>query len=69
MLTQAILVGLVGAFGCLDYQLGTLYAFRPLVLCPLVGLVLGGSADRSCRGRKPGAAVHGLDLHRRLRSA
>ena len=41
MLVQAILVGLVGAFGCLDYQLGTLYAFRPLVLCPLVGLVLG----------------------------
>ena len=41
MLTQAILVGLVGAFGCLEYQLGTLYAFRPIVLCPLVGLVLG----------------------------
>ena len=54
MLVQAILVGLVGAFGCLDYQLGTLYAFRPLVMCPLVGLVLG---------------VHGLDLHRRLRAA
>ena len=31
MLVQAILVGLVGAFGCLDYQLGTLYAFRPIV--------------------------------------
>ena len=41
MLTQAILVGLVGAFGCLDYQLGTLYAFRPIVLCPLTGLLLG----------------------------
>ena len=41
MLVQAILVGLVGAFGGLDYQLGTLYAFRPIVLCPLVGLVLG----------------------------
>ena len=41
MLVQAILVGLVGVFGCLDYQLGTLYAFRPIVLCPLVGLVLG----------------------------
>ena len=38
---RQILVGLVGAFGCLDYQLGTLYAFRPIVLCPLVGLVLG----------------------------
>ncbi len=35
MLVQAILVGLVGAFGCLDYQLGTLYAFRPIVLCPI----------------------------------
>lgn len=53
MLVQAILVGLVGAFGCLDYQLGSLYAFRPIVLCPLVGLVLGGPADRSCRRCKP----------------
>ncbi len=41
MLTQAILVGLVAAFDCLDYQLGTLYAFRPIVLSSLVGLVLG----------------------------
>lgn len=41
MLVQAILVGLVGAFGYLDYQLGTLYAFRPIVLCPLVGVMLG----------------------------
>ncbi len=48
MLVQAILVGLVGAFGCLDYQLGTLYAFRPIVLCPLVGLVLG-----TCRPALP----------------
>ena len=69
MLVQAILVGLVGAFGCLDYQLGTLYAFRPIVLCPLVGLVLGDLADRPCRRRQPGVAVHGLDLHRRLRTA
>ena len=69
MLVQAILVGLVGAFGCLDYQLGTLYAFRPIVLCPLVGLVLGGPADRPRNRCQPGAAVHGLDLHRRLRTA
>ena len=69
MLTQAILVGLVGAFGGLDYQLGTLYAFRPIVLCPLVGLVLGGPADWSCRWRQPGAAVHGFGFHRRLRAA
>ena len=41
MLVQAILIGLIAAFGKLDYQLGTLYAFRPIVLCPLVGLVLG----------------------------
>lgn len=41
MLVQAILIGLIGAFGMFDYQLGTLYAFRPIVLCPLVGLVLG----------------------------
>ena len=41
MVLQAILVGLVAAFGAFDYQLGTLYAFRPLVLCPLVGIVLG----------------------------
>ncbi len=41
MLTQAILIGLIGAFAVFDYQLGTLYAFRPIVTCPLVGLVLG----------------------------
>ena len=40
MLTQAILIGLIAAFGKFDCQLGTLYAFRPIVLCPLVGLVL-----------------------------
>ena len=41
MLTQAILIGLIAAFGKFDCQLGTLYAFRPIVLCPRVGLVLG----------------------------
>jgi len=41
MIVQALLIGLIGAFGIFDYQLGTLYAFRPIVLCPLVGLVLG----------------------------
>lgn len=24
-----------------DYQLGTLYVFRPIVVCPLLGLILG----------------------------
>ena len=41
MIVQAVLVGLIGALGCLDYQLGTLYMFRPIVICPLVGLALG----------------------------
>lgn len=41
MLVQSILIGLIAALGALDWQLGTLYAFRPIVLCPLVGLVLG----------------------------
>ena len=41
MLVQSILIGLIAAFGAYDWQLGTLYAFRPIVLCPLVGLVLG----------------------------
>ena len=41
MLTQAILIGLIAALGKFDFQVGTLYAFRPIVLCPLVGLVLG----------------------------
>ena len=41
MLVQSILIGLIAAFGAFDCQLGTLYAFRPIVLCPLVGLVLG----------------------------
>ena len=41
MLVQSILIGLIAALGALDWQLGSLYAFRPIVLCPLVGLVLG----------------------------
>lgn len=41
MLLKAILIGLIAAYGCFDYQLGTLYAFRPITLGPLVGLVLG----------------------------
>lgn len=41
MLGQALLVGLVAAYGIFDYQLGTLYSFRPIVLCPLVGIALG----------------------------
>lgn len=41
MIVQAVLVGLIGALGCLDYQRGTLYMFRPIVMCPLVGLALG----------------------------
>lgn len=41
MLVQAILIGLVAALGKFDFQVGTLYAFRPIVLCPLVGIVLG----------------------------
>ena len=38
---QAIVIGLIAALGSFDYQLGTLYIFRPIVLGPLVGLVLG----------------------------
>ena len=41
MLVKAILISLVAAFAMFDYQLGTLYAFRPIVTCPLVGLILG----------------------------
>lgn len=37
MLVKAILISLVAAFAMFDYQLGTLYAFRPIVTCPLVG--------------------------------
>ena len=40
MLVQSILIGLIAALGALDWQLGSLYAFRPIVLCPLVGLCL-----------------------------
>lgn len=31
-------------FGLFDYQLGTLYGFRPIVVCPVVGLLLGNPA-------------------------
>ena len=36
---QALLLGLIAAFGTFDYQMGTLYIFRPITLGPLVGLL------------------------------
>lgn len=41
MIVQALLVGLVAAFGTFDTALGTSMIQRPIVLGPLVGLVLG----------------------------
>ena len=49
-LIQALLIGLIAAYGVLDYQLGTLYTFRPIVLGPLVGLVLG-DLEFFCEGK------------------
>lgn len=66
MLTQAILIGLIAAFGKFDYQLGTLYAFRPIVLCPLVGLVLGIFYVFYYRGRLDHLPSHCRDRGRGL---
>ena len=41
MLLQAILIGLIGAWGTLDYSFGSMYTFRPIILSVFVGLVLG----------------------------
>lgn len=41
MLLKAILIGLVSAWGVFDYNLGTLYTFRPLILSVFVGAILG----------------------------
>lgn len=41
MLLKALLIGLVSAWGVFDYNVGTLYTFRPLVLSVLVGAILG----------------------------
>ncbi|MDY4041498.1 MAG: PTS sugar transporter subunit IIC [Collinsella sp.] len=42
MLIKAIIcAALYVFFKQIDYQLGTLYAFRPIVVCPVVGAVLG----------------------------
>ena len=38
---QALLLGLLGAYCWLDWCVGFLYMNRPIVLCPLVGLILG----------------------------
>ncbi|MFV0380002.1 MAG: PTS mannose/fructose/sorbose/N-acetylgalactosamine transporter subunit IIC [Anaerorhabdus sp.] len=38
---QALLIGLIAAFGVFGDQLGSLYINRPIILGPLVGLVLG----------------------------
>ena len=40
-MTQALLVGLVAMFGKMDNQFGESFFQRPIVLCPLTGLVLG----------------------------
>lgn len=40
-LGTALLVGLVGFIGPLDYAIGTNMLYRPIILGPLVGLVLG----------------------------
>ena len=42
MLFESILCAVLYVFfKCFDYQLGTLYAFRPIVVCPVVGAFLG----------------------------
>ena len=42
MLFESILCAVLYVFfKCFDYQLGTLYAFRPIVVCPVVGACLG----------------------------
>lgn len=41
MLLQAILIGLVGAWGQFDSVIGSLYTFRPIVTGTLVGVILG----------------------------
>lgn len=38
---EALLVALIAFIGNFDYALGSLYYFRPICLCPLVGLALG----------------------------
>ena len=38
---QAFLLGLCGAYGHLDWGIGTPYLNRPIILGPLVGLILG----------------------------
>lgn len=38
---QALLLGALGAYCWLDWCVGFLYLNRPIVLCPLVGLILG----------------------------
>lgn len=41
VLQQAFLLGLLGAYCWLDWCVGFLYCNRPIVLCPLVGLIMG----------------------------
>ena len=39
--TQAVLLGLLGAYCHIDWSVGSLYLNRPIVLAPLVGLIFG----------------------------
>ncbi len=41
VLQQALLLGVLGAYCWLDWCVGFLYLNRPIVLCPLVGLIMG----------------------------
>lgn len=41
MFIQALLCGLVAAYGIFDFALGTLYLNRPIFLCAMTGLFLG----------------------------
>ena len=57
-LTQAILLGLLGAYCHLDWAVGSLYLNRPIVLAPLVGIILGSPTE----GIMLGAVLEALFL-------
>lgn len=69
MLLQAILVGLIAAWGQVDAAVGSLYTDRPIFTGLLVGLALGDIQNGSYSWGNIGIVFYGGDIHGKLYSS
>ena len=66
---QAFLLGLCGAYGHIDWGIGTPYLNRPIILGPLVGLILGDPPPPHYHRRYAGGILLGADGYRLVHSS